>query len=285
MSAATFTIDRRPMAVTIPYGGQYPPTPGANIYGLDPAWITTPATRIAGLRTVANTYGIARRCLHLPQGTYNPAVAPFNNYPAGITLQAAVSAWLATFAPVAGESWELYTGGLMPMNPLGDLFVTGPTNAGASTAADADFLVTQAAPFLARGFVGHWTDALAQSATYVAGTLSTKLGAAGWQRAGTEALPVSGAPLEIIPADIVRTRFLMLLSYSTLFNPGRTWTVNPNTTEVHVWIDNGTATAADVQNFIDRGFIPGIVDGVTSAAASERIASWSQTRWKGFLNT
>lgn len=273
----SFAIDRRPTIITIPYGAVY----GSNIWGLDPTWLTTPATRIANTTTQANAYGIARRILHLPQGTYDPSVAPFNNYPAGITLQAAVSTWLGTFTPAAGEEWELYSGGLMPMNPLGDLFVTGPTNAPASTGADATFITTQAAPFRARGFRGFWVDALARNSTYVSGTFTSTMQAAGWTRVGTEAfaaVPLSN-PLQLDATALTRTRYAALLSYCDLFNPGRTWTVNPLTTECHVWLDSAT-DAATVQSFISRGFIPGIVQGVTSTAACENIASWAQHRFK-----
>lgn len=268
--------DRRPMIVTIPYGGNYPPTPGANIYGLDPVWITNPAARIALCRAQADTYGLARRVLHLPQGSYNPFVAPFSNYPAGCTLQANPAALIAAWTNQPGEEWGVYSGILLPVNPLGDLFVTGPANTVASTPTDADFIASQMTPFLAAGFREVLIDFSADNPTFVTNYVQPALGAS--IRVGCEALPVFGAGHTIDPARITITRYVFLLSYATAFNPSNSWTVNPANTECHVWIDSAGATVPQVQDFINRGFIPGIVHGVTPAAVCALIAELDPPR-------
>lgn len=279
MSAATFTIDRRPICYSSAFSGVYPPTPGANIYGIAASVLADPAAWIAGLRATANTYNIVRRMPHMMQGAYQS-----QGYPCYVTLQASMSSMLAAFTPQTGEEWEYYSGGYLPVNPAVDVWQVAPTNAQPSTSGNADTITAQLAPFRARGFVACWHDALVSNPAYVQGTLATKLGAAGWSRTGTEAIPTTGGPPSNIDTTLIGvTRYWALqTSFYDTYNPARSWTVDPRTTEVHVAIDDPAATAAVVQDFADRGFIPGIAHTLTSASACERIAQLALQRWKGY---
>lgn len=276
--------DRRTDIVTVPFGANY----GSNIWGLDPTWITNPAARIAGCRAQAAAYGNpARRVLHLPQGSYETVAPDFNNYPCGVTLQANPAALIAAWTNNPGEEWGVYTGSLMPMNPLGDLFVTGPTNAFASSAADATFDAAQLAPFTAKNFRTVWKDANNNTTylnTHLRGAVPATV-----TSIGGEALPVLGpVPLTLDPALIGACPWVAFHHWYTQFNTGTPWTVNPATTECRVWMNNdhlgNPPTVAQVDSFYARGFIPGMVHGVTPAAVCARIAAlFPETRSRAWL--
>lgn len=274
--------DRRFHTVTVPFGANY----GANIWGLDPAWITDPAARIAALRVVANTYGGARRIIHLPQGSYQTIAPDFNNYPLGMTLQPNVAALIAAWTVQPGEVWGVYTGSLLPMNPLGDLFVTGPDNIAASTEPDAAEQKNQLTPFTSAGFVEVWCDAQ-NDVDYLATHLPNNLPAT-VTKIGGEALPVvGGAPLALDPAKIDQAPWLALHAWFTQFNTGTAWTVEPLTTECHVWMGNdhlgAPPTVADAQSYVARGFIPGIIHGVTPAAVCQYIMEVNAPRSRAWM--
>lgn len=267
----TLFRDRRPHIITIPFGGNY----GDNVQGLDPAYIISPASRIALIRTDAKRCGAPFLWWHMPAGS----LASPDNYPTSTDecLPAGVLSYISgTFKPQvrvgqAGEHerWYVYQGHLMPANGLQTSQVTSPDDRFGTTAADAAFAADAIDLFGRRGFRGNGVDASSSDPDY---TELVRVATAWSEEGWSEAIPVTGSPLMPDPARITIGPFWAFDSYITTYDPTNQWTFNPQNTKVVYFLDVAIrATTSYVEDIISRGVIPGVVSGVTPDATMDYI--------------
>lgn len=269
----TLFHDRRPHVVTIPFGALY----GNNVQGLDPPWLTTPATRIAGARATAKRCGAPFIWMYMPAGS----LAPPDNYCASTdeVLPANVLTYFAsTFKPqpiVGGggeyERWYIYHGRLMPDNGLQTSQATSPGDRFGTTTADAQFTATAIDLFGRRAFWGNGVDASSDNAEYAEEIRAT----AQWSNeVWCEALPLLASPWRVDTSKIGLLPYVAFDSYIANRDPSNTFRFNKRTTKVVYWLDVALrATTSYVDDIIGRGVIPGVVHGVTPEATQEYIKS------------
>lgn len=298
-AARPWTPDRRPIVFAAPYGANYGTS--GNIWGTSLGFESSPTTWMADYKTLADQINTKRLMPHLWNGALQGSTYSMNFWhgmrDAGRTFFRTTMA-----STYAGYSIEPYLGGYLPLSRgLADLLTDGGQ---ASTTNDMYLLAQNMLPLLQLGCTKCWVDAFASSETSyetLFGYLHSHLDDLGAPSrvVGTEPLPVLtvDSRLELQEAYLSERPYMMLeWNYKLNFDYDERWTVDPNTTEIHIIVDGSGASEAaraatpgytsdlamDETNgphYLDRLHAAGFIVGTNHAGANNWVADWIKSRY------
>lgn len=298
-AARPWTPDRRPIVFASPYGGVYPPTGGANIYGVAAAFHSNPVTWMADYKTIADYIGTKRIMAHMWHGMLegtNFSHAFWHGPPDNRRD------FFRTTMPTtyAGYSIEPYTGGFIPTNK-GLANMTVPSSNGQPASVDDVWPVTRNLLALIQlGCPKVWVDAWGMSdsvdidfESYFE-QMHNDLDAWGApsRTIGTEPIPVTLENSRVVLDDTyISERPYMMLewNYKAEYDYDERWSVDPETTEVHIIVD-GSLTAsrhasAPVMSesagphYLDRLADAGFIVGTNALGTNNWVADWIKSRY------
>jgi hypothetical protein len=286
--------DRRPLWAHSPFGGLW----SLNAQGLDPAWVSNPAARIEKMRRAAA--GVTDRfMIHMPQGSLENKIYAV---PVSDTLPTAVKALFGiggAFRRLPEERWCVYTGAAMPKSGgsvVEDLNSQDTGTAGSetnATASNATFVADCVRFWGAKGFDMLGMDATSNSAD----DPMMEAVQAVFRARGQFPRPIMG---EAVPATylggsvannrpdmslIVRRPWYMLeRNFLRNRDPYRLWRFDPNTTEIHVQIDNGIEQEFDGIPGFNASNGPAYLDSIADrgmiVANGEGSPEWANAWWR-----
>jgi len=208
-------------------------------------------------------------------------------------------------ASYVGYSIEPYTGGYVPTS-LGLADMDVPSSGGqADSTSDMLLIAKNLLPLLQLGCTKCWVDAFASDyetdRESLLANLHTHLDTLGApsRTIGTEAVPVTqnGSRLDIDDTLISERPYLMLeWNYKLAFDYDERWSVDPDTTEVHIIVDGSGAqdaaraattgytsalamTETNGPHYLDRLADAGFIVGTNAAGTNSWIADWIKSRY------